>query len=97
MPAYVLARIDVHDPEAFTREYLPAGSPTVEQYGGRYLAAGAPEVLEGDVPPGQVALLEFESAEQAQRWWNSSAYRAAVPLRQRSATSSWELLEGVVP
>jgi uncharacterized protein (DUF1330 family) len=40
-------------------------------------------------------VLEFESMEQARRWYESPEYQQAVPLRQRSSTSSLLLVEGL--
>ena len=51
MPAYVIADIDVHDPERY--EDYKAGSPaSIAEFGGRFVArGGAVEALEGDWEP----------------------------------------------
>ena len=56
MPAYVLAHIDVTDPENY-QEYIRMSPESIVQYGGRFLARGpAPEVLEGTWVPKRLVL-----------------------------------------
>ena len=95
MSAYVIALLTVTDPEEYAvyRDMVPA---TIARFGGRYLARGTDlKVLEGDLEPSRVALLEFESAEQARAWWVSEEYEAAKPYRQRGAISRIILAEGL--
>jgi len=69
MAAYVIAIINVTDPDVYQRnkelgpELVP---PTIAKYGGRYLARGGrSEVLEGDTAAERLVLVEFESYEKA--------------------------------
>jgi uncharacterized protein (DUF1330 family) len=95
MPAYVIALINVTDPEGY-EAYRDMTPPTIAQYGGRYIArAGRTEVLEGEMDANRAVLLEFESFEKAKEWWNSPEYEAAKPHRRRNATSTLVLVEGV--
>src|SRR5690348_4644918 len=51
MTAYVIADIDVHDPEAY-REYVALVPDTLKPHGGRFIVrGGASETLEGDWQP----------------------------------------------
>ncbi len=94
MAAYVLVDIDIHDPAGY-EEYKRVASPTVHQYGGRYLARGGrTEVLEGSRVPARTVILEFPSAEAARAWWDSPEYRPLRAIRQRTAETSMILVEG---
>ena len=94
MSAYVIAELDITDPEKFA-EYRRLVPATVEQYGGKYLArGGGVEVLEGDWNPTRIVILEFESLERAQQWWNSAIYQGPKAMRQAAATSNVLLIEG---
>ncbi len=65
MPAYLLAEIDIQDPDRY-QEYVRQVPATIEAYGGRYLARGGrAEVLEGSRGTHRVVLLEFDSYERA--------------------------------
>ena len=95
MPAYVIADIQVTDPEAF-EEYKQRSPPTIAQYGGKYLARGGKtETLEGEWETGRLVILEFESAERAREWWTCSEYEAAKAVRRKAATAKFIVVEGL--
>jgi uncharacterized protein (DUF1330 family) len=95
MPAYVITYLEVTDPEAF-RAYRKVAGPTFAPYGGRPIVVdGQFEVLEGMVEPKSVVVIEFESMEQARRWYASPEYAKTIPMRQRAANASLVLVEGV--
>jgi uncharacterized protein (DUF1330 family) len=74
MAGYILIDLEITDPEGF-QEYLKLAGPTVKQYGGKVLIGGAAsETLEGDWHPHLLSVGEFESVEQALRWYNSGEY-----------------------
>jgi uncharacterized protein (DUF1330 family) len=55
---------------------------------------GAIEGVEGTPPDGMV-MLEFPSKEAAKAWYNSSAYQAAIPHRQKAADYRAFIVEGL--
>jgi uncharacterized protein (DUF1330 family) len=94
MTAYVIADIDVHDPEAY-REYVALVPGTVEPFGGRFIVRGGEhETVEGDWRPHRLVIIEFPSADHARRWHASEAYVTALVIRQRASTGSVVLVEG---
>jgi uncharacterized protein (DUF1330 family) len=95
MAAYVITYLEVTDPRAF-QAYRQAAGPTFAPYGGTPIVVdGAFEVLEGMVQPRSVVVVEFESMEQARRWYASPEYAKTIPLRQQAANASLILVEGV--
>jgi len=44
----------------------------------------------------RVVVIEFDTKEQAQAWYDSPAYRKIMPLHQKSATSRVYIVEGTV-
>jgi uncharacterized protein (DUF1330 family) len=95
MPAYVVANVAVKDPVRY-EDYRRLVTPTVEKYGGRFIARGGRiEVLEGDWHPGRLVLLEFPSVEQARAWWSSPEYTEAKLIRQATSEGTLLILEGV--
>jgi len=95
MAAYVIAQVDINDPERYP-EYSKMVPATVAQFGGTFIArAGKSEVLEGDKPlPQRLVIIEFESYERAKEWWDSEEYRAAKELRQATSNGTLFLIEG---
>lgn len=95
MSAFIIAEIDVTDPEGF-ETYRQLVAPTVEAAGGRYrIRGGRVEVLEGHWRPRRVVVLEFESMAAARSWYESDDYAPAKAIRQRTTTSNVVLVEGL--
>lgn len=95
MAAYVIAEIDVKDPARYD-EYRKMVPATLEAYGGRFVVrGGAAEALEGSPDPARIVVLEFDSVEQAKRWWSSEEYREAKALRQQASDGRMIVVEGV--
>ncbi len=71
MSVYVIAEVEVTNPEAMAKEFTAKNQPIVRAAGGRYLAAGGKTVaLEGE-PPKRVVLHVWNSMDEVERWWNS--------------------------
>ena len=95
MPAYVIADIDVHNPDTY-QEYAALVQATLDPFGGRFLVRGGPsETLEGDWQPRRVVVLQFPSADHARGWYKSPDYVKALAIRRGSATGSLILAHGV--
>lgn len=87
MPGYVIAHFTVHDPETYAR-YRSSVGPTLAQHGAKPLVISHQcTVLEGS-PRQQTVIIEFESVEAAQRWYDSPEYRKVIHLRT-SSTEGW--------
>ncbi len=96
MPAaYVIAQVDVHDPEAY-EAYKAQVPATVAQFGGVFVARGGrSEALEGDAPPGRTVILKFPSYEAALAWHGSAEYAGPKALRQSLSTGKLMVVEAV--
>jgi len=85
MPAYLIALIDVSDPQAY-REYTLHTPRVIGQFGGRMVVRnGERVVLEGPAEPRRVVVIEFPTLADAVRFHGSEAY---APLRQMRAPAS---------
>ena len=95
MSAYVILDITVNDHELF-EQYKRLAPETIAAYGGRHLARGGKaEALEGDWSPNRMVILEFDNAETAKQWLNSTEYREARSLRHQAARSHTVVVEGM--
>lgn len=95
MSAYVIAEVNVTNPELFAdyRKLVPA---TLEKYGGRFVVrGGATETKEGGWSPPRIVVLEFPSMDQARKWYHSPEYSAPLAMRLKSASTKLILVEGV--
>ena len=66
--------------------YLEKVESTVAPFGGKWLAQGPGDVIEG-AWPGAVVLMEFPSRQAATDWYHSAEYQSILPLRTRNAIS----------
>jgi uncharacterized protein (DUF1330 family) len=81
MTALCILKMDLHDPEAF-KQYMANAPQTVIQYGGRHFSRGGrTATLEGPENTVRNVLIEFDSIEAAQAWYNSPEYQAAKKFR----------------
>jgi uncharacterized protein (DUF1330 family) len=95
MAGYIIADVQVTDPEAF-EEYRKLVPATIAKYGGEYVVRGGrSEVLEGDWTPHRTVILRFDSFEKAKAWHDSEEYRIPKSMRHAAAISSVIVVEGV--
>ncbi len=95
MAAYVIADIEITDPVIYEK-YKKAVPETISLYGGKFIARGGKaERLEGNWDPRRVVILEFETLEQAKRWWASDEYKGPKALRQSASSANLIVIEGV--
>lgn len=95
MSAYVIAQIEITDPDRYT-EYVKQVPATIARFGGRYLARGGrAEALEGRLTGRRIAIVVFDSYERAKDWYESSDYAGPKALRQAASVSSLVLVDGL--
>jgi uncharacterized protein (DUF1330 family) len=95
MAAYVVVQaLHVNDPEGVGR-YAELVGPTIQQYEGRVLAGRGVQVLEGELQPISMFVIEFPSEEHVQRWYSSEEYREPKELRRRSSTMNLFVVPGL--
>ncbi len=85
-------RIPGDVPNSEGLDYLERVEATVAPFGGKWLAQGPPDVIEG-AWPGAVVLIEFPDRQSAMAWYRSPDYRAILPLRTRNAISDLVLID----
>ena len=81
MPAFVIADIDITNPEGYAA-YRPMAAESVARHGGRFVARGGTVVpLEGGWDPKRVVIIEFPTLEAAKTFYHSDDYQAALKVR----------------
>jgi uncharacterized protein (DUF1330 family) len=97
MPAYLVVDVRRTNVEQASR-YSARSGPSVERHGGRYLARGGATVtLEGDWDPDRLVVIEFESVEAAQAWYDSDDYREIRTVREGAGEWRMVIVDGVRP
>jgi uncharacterized protein (DUF1330 family) len=96
-PAYIVADNEVTDPDNYTKEVIPVAAKTIAAAGGRFLARGKAISLFGEPPKGRFVIVQFESMDQLQKWWNNPEWQAAHKKGEQYAKFRDMAIEGVTP
>jgi uncharacterized protein (DUF1330 family) len=96
-PAYLIAEVQVTDPDGW-KQYLSALPATLAPYHEKTLTRAPAVALDASTPPsGAIAILAFNSMADLKAWWNSPAYQAIIPLREKSAKTRVYAVPGLPP
>lgn len=88
MPAFVIASVNVTDPEKY-KDYMALSPGAIAAHGGKFVVRGGnPEILEGDWPRPRVVVVEFPSREAAKTFYDSVEYTEARKQRVGAAEFS---------
>ena len=99
MPAYVIAEIEVQDPEKY-EEYRARVPATIAAHGGKYLVRGpAAENMKGDALKGKVVIItEFPSMDELNGFVNDETYvNEIAPLRDGTGIYNFASYEASPP
>jgi uncharacterized protein (DUF1330 family) len=95
MSAYVIVQVNVTDAAKY-EAYKSLAAAAVEKHGGRYIVRGGEaEDLEGTRPYSRLVVLEFETIEQAKRWYQSLDYQKAKSARAGAGVGVFTVVAGV--
>lgn len=95
MPAYIVARVDVRDPELL-RDYLAATPAIIEKYRGRFIARGGTTVtLEGPTESRRIVIIEFPELADAEAFYKSPEYSGVRKLRENIAVAEFIAVDGI--
>lgn len=97
-PAYVIAEIEVSNPDAYAKEYLPAAGKILQEAGAKYIVRGGKTVsIEGEPPKSRVVVFVYDNIEKAQAAYSSAAYRENRKIGEKYAKFRIYAVEGVAP
>lgn len=94
MTAYLIATIDVHDPEGY-EAYKNTAPALIEKHGGRYIVRGGErDTVEGIWPDGRIVVLEFPDLASANAFADDPEYAPVAAIRHSTASSHIWIVEG---
>ena len=96
MSAYMIAQIEISDPDEY-QNYLAGFMPIFQRYGGELLATSKNEttVVEGEWAYPSTVIMKFPNVEKAQEWHHDPDYIKLAEHRHRSAKANLVLVEGI--
>jgi uncharacterized protein (DUF1330 family) len=93
MKGYWIARVDVHDPEAY-KNYLATNGVAFAKFGGRFVVRGGPFENGAGTARERNVVIEFPSYEAAVACLNSPEYAKAVEWRDKAAHVDLIVIKG---
>jgi uncharacterized protein (DUF1330 family) len=92
-PAYTIAEIEVTDTAGY-QKYMEGTTPAVPAAGGRFIVRGGRTFVVNGAPPKRIAVIQWESYEKAQAFFDSDAYKQLIPIRDKSSNFRAFVIEG---
>jgi uncharacterized protein (DUF1330 family) len=95
-PAYVISEIEVSNPEAYAKEYVPLATKALADSGQRRLASGGRTIsISGAPPASRIVVSMFENLEKAKAAYTSHAYLEARKIGDKFGKLRIYAVEGV--
>jgi uncharacterized protein (DUF1330 family) len=95
-PGYMIANYTIDDQAGF-QKYMEEAGPLAPKYGGKIIVFNLNATAVEGKPKSVMAIAEFPSVADAQRFYNSPEYTAARKFRIASTEGSVVITEGFVP
>jgi uncharacterized protein (DUF1330 family) len=97
-PAYVISEIEVTNPEAYTKEFVPLANKALAESGQKRLVSGGKAIaLSGAPPASRIVVSVFENLEKAQTAYTSPAYVEARQIGDKYGKLRIFAVEGIAP
>lgn len=94
-PVYVIAEIDITNPDAYAKEYVPKAVALNKAAGVRYLSLGGKITpIEGSPPKSRVVIQVWDSLEKALAARNTPEFKEARKVGEKYATFRAFAVEG---
>ncbi len=84
MAAYLIVSETITDPSRFS-QYVKSVDPVITRRGGRMVASGPPDVVEGEFPLEHALVFEWPTRQAASDFWRSEEYIEIKKLREGAA------------
>jgi uncharacterized protein (DUF1330 family) len=95
---YVVVEVAVTDKDAYAKEFIPPAAKAIEEGGGKYVVRGGKTIsFQGTPPASRVVVLQFESMDKAQAWWDSPGRKNSQTIGDKYATFRIFAVEGATP
>lgn len=95
MAAYIIARINVTDPDQYN-QYINVTPGIIAKYDGRFIVRGGEMVtLEGPPEKWRIVVIEFPNLTKAKEFYYSPEYTEARKIREGAALAQFVAIRGV--
>src|SRR5580692_10988540 len=93
---YQVTEIEILNPEAYSKDYVPKARAAIKAAGGKFLAVGGKTTsLEGEPPKSRIVIQQWDSIEKIKAYRDSAAFKELMPLRAKLGKFRTYTVEGV--
>ena len=94
MSYYFVVNIKINNQLEY-QKYINKADEVFSKFNGKYLAVhDKPKILEGNWDYSRVVIIEFETEEDFNHWYNSKEYQEILKYRIAASTSDGILIKG---
>ena len=94
MPAYTIARVDIHHDENY-KKYAEIATEAIQKFGGEILVRGGDSFqMEGEGRKRNV-IIKWPDMKTAKEFYHSDLYQKALTYGTKAAVRDYTLVEGV--
>jgi uncharacterized protein (DUF1330 family) len=95
-PVYQVTEIEILDPEAYSKDYVPKAGAAIKAAGGKFLALGGKTTaFDGEPPKSRIVIQQWDSLEKIQAYRDSAAFKELLPIRDKLAKFRTYAVEGI--
>ena len=85
-PVYQVTEIEILDPEAYSKDYVPKARAAIQAAGAKFLAVGGKTTaIDGEPPKSRIVIQQWDSIEKIKAYRDSAAFKELLPLREKLA------------
>ena len=94
MSSYLIALIDIYDPEGY-EQYLLGFDKVFAKYSGEVIAVeDHPRVLEGKWPAKRTVVIKFPTDSELRKWYESEEYQSLAEHRREASIANISIITG---
>jgi uncharacterized protein (DUF1330 family) len=95
-PVYQVTEVEILNPEAYAKDFVPKAGAAVKAAGGKFLAIGGKTTaLDGDPPKSRIVISQWDSIEQIKAYRDSAAFKEIQPIREKVSKVRTYAVEGI--
>jgi uncharacterized protein (DUF1330 family) len=94
-PVYYVGEIDVHNLDAYMKDYAPKARAIIQKHGGKFVAtSNNPRAIEGTAPK-RAVVVQWDSMEKIQAWRDSAEFQEVRKIGNQHATFRAYTVDGL--
>jgi uncharacterized protein (DUF1330 family) len=95
-PVYQVTEVEIMNPDAYLKDYVPKAGAAIRAAGGKFLALGGKTTaFDGEPPKSRIVIQQWDSIDQIKAYRESAAFKELLPIRDKLAKFRTYAVEGI--